>query len=203
MANRLLPLPDSLPPADQQLACLLVTDLVGSTRLARRLPLAHYMALMTDLIQILILHFEAHGGQVLQHQGDAVVCLFTPAQVPAALQSALKAHSRAAQLHLAELLGEQLQLRAGLAVGEVLTGPVGGMVSAYGLPVNLARRLCSAAQPGETLACPSVLPYASAMVLQERAVSGLSGFEDLRTAYSVSAAATDALSAVPGQMKTG
>ena len=102
-----------------------MTDLVGSTRLARRLPLPHYMALMTDLIQILILHFEAHGGQVLQHQGDAVVCMFTPAQVPQALQSALDAHTRAAQLQLAELLGEKLRLRVGLAVGEVLTGPVG------------------------------------------------------------------------------
>ncbi|GGR12083.1 adenylate/guanylate cyclase domain-containing protein [Deinococcus ruber] len=203
MSNRLLPLPDSLSPAAQQIACLLVSDLVGSTRLARRLPLAHYMALMTDLIQILILHFEAYGGQVLQHQGDAVVCMFTTAQVPAALQSALQAHTRTAQLHLAELLGEKLRLRVGVSVGEVLTGPVGGMVSAYGLPVNLARRLCSAAQPGETLACPSVLPYASTSVLQERAVSGLSGFEDLGTAYRVSAAATDALSVAPGHMKTG
>ena len=180
----------------------MVTDLVSSTRLARRLPLPHYMALMTDLIQVLILHFEAHGGQVLQHQGDALVCMFTPAQVPQAIRATLEGHTRASQLVLAQLLGEQLQLRAGLSVGEVLTGPVGGMVSAYGLPVNLARRLCSASQPGETLVCPSVVPHAQGVDLVRQPVRALPDFEDLTHAFRV---CDDSTSAAGGRshMKTG
>jgi class 3 adenylate cyclase len=52
----------------------------------------------------------------------------------------------------------------GLAVGDVITGVVGGQHSAYGLPVNYARRLCDAARPGETLACPDVAPLAGRAV---------------------------------------
>ncbi|WP_425147778.1 adenylate/guanylate cyclase domain-containing protein [Deinococcus sp.] len=203
MNNRLLPLPDTVDPAATAQACLLVADLVGSTRLARVLPLPHYMALMTDLIQVLMLHFEAYGGQVLQHQGDALVCLFSPAQVPAALRAAQGSHVRAGQLRLAEWLGQTLRLRVGLALGEVLTGTVGGTFSTYGLPVNLARRLCSAAEPGETLICPSLLPYVPALKLRERALDGLPGFEELSLAYRVMQGPPTVQKPAEIEMKTG
>ncbi len=204
MNERLLPLPDPLLPLGEHRACLLVTDLVGSTRLARQLPLGSYVALMTDLIQLLILHFEAHGAQVLQHQGDAVVCMWPPEQCAQAAQAALQGHTRAANLSLAALLGLHLELRVGLAVGEVISGPVGGILSAYGLPVNLARRLCSAAKPGETLACPSFPDTVPGVRLVEREVSDLPGFEDLSRVYGVleSTAEQSATGRYSG-MKTG
>ncbi|MGY2892869.1 adenylate/guanylate cyclase domain-containing protein [Deinococcus sp. UYEF24] len=185
MNERLLPLSGPLLPPELHGACLLVADLVGSTRLARLLPLHQYVALMTELIQLLILHFEAHGAQILQHQGDAVVCMWAPEESGRAVRAALDSHARAANLSLAALLGQHLRLRVGLAVGDVISGPVGGTISAYGLPVNLARRLCSAATPGETLACPSLPRYAPAARLGEREVSSLAGFEDLGLVYRV------------------
>lgn len=147
----LLPLPAQ--PTPSQLACLVMVDLVGSTRLAHQLPLDHYMALMAEFVQILILSFEALGGQVLQHQGDAVLALWNEAQVSAGITAALEAHERSARLSLATMLGVRLQVRSGVAVGQVITGMVGGQPSAYGLPVNYACRLCSAAEVGETLVC--------------------------------------------------
>lgn len=185
MPERLLPLPDPLQPPALHGACLLVADLVGSTRLARRLPIHQYVALMTELIQLLILHFEAHGAQVLQHQGDAVVCIWPPSRAAQAVLAAQQSHGRAARLNLAALLGEELRLRVGLAVGEVISGPVGGLPSAYGLPVNLARRLCSAANPGETLTCPALPQYAPGVLVAEREVTALAGFEDLGLVYRV------------------
>ncbi|GGK29704.1 hypothetical protein GCM10008955_24370 [Deinococcus malanensis] len=156
MRELLLPLP-----APQELesiqACLVMVDLVGSTVIAHRLPLSHYMALMTEFVQVMILSFEASGGEVLQHQGDAVLALWPADRTAHAARAALQAHERAARIGLAEMLGLPLQLRAGVAVGEVITGVVGGQPSAYGLPVNYARRLCEASQPGETLACGGVL----------------------------------------------
>jgi adenylate cyclase len=204
MSERLLPLPDPYHQSEVHGACLLVADLVGSTRLARQLPLQHYVALMTELIQLLVLHFEAHGAQVLQHQGDAVVCLWPLAGSHAAVEAALASHDRAAQLGLAGLLGLSLQLRVGLAVGEVISGPVGGTLSAYGLPVNLARRLCSAALPGETLACPELPVAAPGTQLGEREVGNLPGFEDLGRVFTVLDTALGAKSAATRhKMKTG
>lgn len=158
MRELLLPLP---PPQELESirACLVMVDLVGSTGIAHRLPLSHYMALMTEFVQVMILSFEASGGEVLQHQGDAVLALWPADRTPYAAQAALQAHERAARIGLAQMLGVPLQLRAGVAVGEVITGVVGGQPSAYGLPVNYARRLCEASQPGETLACGGVLNH--------------------------------------------
>jgi adenylate cyclase len=185
MNERLLPLPGPFLAPELYPACLLVADLVGSTRLARRLPLHQYVTLMAELIQLLILHFEAHGAQVLQHQGDAVVCIWPGAQAERAAQAGLACHARAANLGIAALLGQTLQLRVGLAVGEVILCAVGGLPSAYGLPLNLARRLSGAALPGETLACPALPMAAPSVQLGEREVCNLTGFEDLGRVYRV------------------
>ncbi|MFB9991722.1 adenylate/guanylate cyclase domain-containing protein [Deinococcus oregonensis] len=150
-SDLLLPLPAQATPS--QLACLVMVDLVGSTRLAHQLPLDHYMALMAEFVQVLILSFEARGGQVLQHQGDAVLGLWHEENVSSGIRAALEAHERSARLSLAALLGVSLQVRSGVAVGQVITGLVGGQPSAYGLPVNYACRLSSAADVGETLVC--------------------------------------------------
>ncbi|MFC3831356.1 MULTISPECIES: adenylate/guanylate cyclase domain-containing protein [Deinococcus] len=173
--TKLLPLPD--PPADTTVACLVLVDLVGSTELAHRLPIQNYMALMTEFVQVMILSLEARGAQVLQHQGDAVLAYWDARHTADACGAALDAHDRAARLSLAELLGVNLRLRSGVAVGEVLTGMVGGQRSAYGLPVNYARRLCDAAGAGETLVCGQVAAMQLPGLLREaRAPLALQGF---------------------------
>ena len=154
MASLLLPLSSS-PVATQQ-ACFVMVDLVGSTALAKNLPVHHYAALMAEFVQLLYLSFEAHGGHVLQHQGDAVLAFWPETQAESAVLAALDAHERVARLGLAGLLGLSLQLRGAVTAGEVITGPIGGQLSAYGLPVNFARRLCGGAQPGQTLVCQNV-----------------------------------------------
>lgn len=147
----LLPLPARR--GQHQQACLVMVDLVGSTRLAHLLPLEDYAALMAEFVQVLILSFEARLGQVLQHQGDAVLALWPAEGTGAGVAAGQETHERAARLALAGALGVGLQVRAGVALGPVVTGWVGGQLSAYGLPVNYARRLCDAAAPGETLVC--------------------------------------------------
>lgn len=202
MSKRLLPFPDPPSPPELHVACVLVADLVGSTRLVRILPLSQYVTLMTELIQLLILHFEAHGAQVLQHQGDAVVCMWPPEASARAVLAALESHARAADLGIAALLGQHLQLRVGLAAGEVISGPVGGLPSAYGLPLNLARRLCSTALPGETLTCPAMRALVPGVALAERRVQHLAGFEDLSTVWTVLTGPEQSLLA-PGPTRAG
>lgn len=198
MSSLLLPLPALQ--GDHLSACLVMVDLVGSTALAHRLPLEHYAALMAEFVQLLILTCEAQGGQVLQHQGDAVLALWPAAHTERAVQAALETHERSARLSLAELLGVQLRVRAGVALGTVVMGPVGGQPSAYGLPVNYARRLCDAAAPGETLVCEEVARQAlPGTRISGRALPPLRGFGPGGQAY----AAQRLLPPVPLPMKTG
>lgn len=140
--------------AARQDVSVLFADVVGSTRLAHGLPLEAYSALMTELLQVLILGCAARGGEVLQHQGDAVVALWPSVQAAYALEAAFEAHGRIASLAAAVRLGLKLQLRVGVASGEVVVGTVGGSLTAYGLPMNLARRLCDATAAGSSLVCP-------------------------------------------------
>lgn len=194
MADLLLPLPPEPPPATP--VCVVLVDLTGSTALAQTLPLNHYMALMTEFVQVMILSFEARGGTVLQHQGDAVLGYWPARRSADACRVALEAHDRAARLGLAALLGAELRLRAGVALGEVIVGLVGGQPSAYGLPVNYARRLCDAARPGETLACTATAQGLGADLLaQPCAPLTLRGFGPACQANRL-------LQAAPAQLQT-
>lgn len=141
---------------DTHFACIVMVDLVGSTHLAHELPLQHYCGLMSELVQLLILCFEAWGGLVLQHQGDAVLAYWPAGQAPQAVRATLEIPERVLNLSLARQLGLKLQVRAGIASGEVVLGLVGTQQTVYGLPLNLARRLCDAAQPNELLVCERV-----------------------------------------------
>lgn len=154
MSQLLLPLPRQAP--EVQRVSVLMTDLVGSTRLARDLPLEGYATLLTEFVQLLILSCEAWGGRVLQHQGDSVVACWPEDHTSQAVRCALDAPPRAARLELARLLGVNLRVRSGLAHGTVVVGEVGSQVTAYGLPLNLARRMCDVATADETLVCAQV-----------------------------------------------
>ncbi|WP_216325725.1 adenylate/guanylate cyclase domain-containing protein [Deinococcus aestuarii] len=195
MTDLLFPLPARRP--DHGQACLVMVDLVGSTRLAHLLPLEDYAALMAEFVQVLVLSFEARGGRVLQHQGDAVLGLWAEGEVGPAVLAGHETHERAARLGLAATLGARLQVRAGVALGAVITGWVGGQLSAYGLPVNYARRLCDAAVPGETLVCGAAAAHLGFPgTLAERPLPPLAGFGPECRAYTVREVGA-------GAMKTG
>lgn len=202
MTDLLLPLPAH--PPDHQTACLVMVDLVESTLLAHRLPLAHYAALMAEFVQVLILSFEVRAGQVLQHQGDAVLALWPAERAAQGVTAALEAHERAARLGLAGALGLDLRVRAGVAVGPVVTGLVGGQLSAYGLPVNYARRLCDAARPGETLVCETAARASQVVGPQlARSLPLLHGFGVDCRAYTVTLPSPLVSPLSQERMKTG
>ncbi len=181
MSDPLLPLPG--PQAHATPACLVLVDLVGSTLMAQTLDLSSYMALMQEFVQVMILTLEARGGQVLQHQGDAVLAWWPAAQGAQACAAAQEAHGRAARLALAGHLGQRLRLRAGISSGDVLMGVVGGQMSAYGLPVNYSRRLCDAAQAGQTLICDDVKQWAPQLQTAPCPPLALQGFGPRCTAH--------------------
>lgn len=154
MSALLLPLPRQA--TETRRVSVLMIDLVGSTRLARDLPLEQYAVLMMEFVQLMILSCEAWGGEVLQHLGDGVLACWPEEMTPQAVRCSLEAPLRASRLGLAGTLGVSLRVRSGVAHGTVAVGTVSNQLTAYGLPLNLARRMCDAARPGETLVCTDV-----------------------------------------------
>ncbi len=130
-------------------------DLVASTKLARSLESDAYFDLMGEILTVLAGEIEAHGGEVLQFQGDAVLAAFgaTDTETNEQESHALRA-LRAAQASLKaiEAFGRRSGLnlcgRAGVDTDLATTGWVSGEFTVFGNVVNHSRRLCSAAEPG-------------------------------------------------------
>jgi class 3 adenylate cyclase len=130
------------------MACVLFTDLVGSTQLMARLGDAAFDDLRGKHFAHLRGALETHHGALVKTTGDGILATFGSAvealAAAVAVQQATEAHGRAA--------GVPLELRAGLALGEVADqeGDV------FGTPVVEAARLVAAARPGQIL-CSAVV----------------------------------------------
>ncbi|GHG01301.1 hypothetical protein GCM10017783_11930 [Deinococcus piscis] len=160
--------------------------MVGSTALAQQLPLPIWGELLgqwsLDILQLL----RGWGGWILPLQGDAALACWPAWQAEAAVGAAQQAHGMTAGLPLAQTLGQSLTLRAGLAAGELTLLPY-QEPRPCGLPLHLAHRLSSVADPGETLLCAEVArtleaqPGSGRSILQRRTVPPLQGFETLQS----------------------
>jgi class 3 adenylate cyclase len=127
---------------------VVVCDVTGSTALAERLDpesLGLVMARWFDAVRAVL---ERHHGLLQKLIGDAVVAVFG---VPVVREDdALRAVRAAAAMQdaVAELdAGQVLEVRTGVATGEVMVGDP--MV--VGEAVQLATRLQASAGPGEVL----------------------------------------------------
>jgi class 3 adenylate cyclase len=153
---------------------VLFVDLVASTRLAKSYQSEEYFDLMGEILTVLAGEIEALGGHIVQFQGDAVLAAFGLVKTHAddALRAvrACKAAIQAVTAYGAKV-GLELEGRAGVDVDEATTGWVGNEYTLFGSVVNLSRRLCSAAQPGEVL-------------VSERCISAINGGAQFAVVHS-------------------
>ena len=124
-------------------ACVLFTDLVGSTELMARVGDAAFDALRNEHFNRLRQAIAHRGGTEIKNTGDGVLATF-PSAVEALAAAVAAQQATEEQARRAEL---DLRLRVGLALGEVAVE--GGDV--FGTPVVEAARLVAAAQPGQIL----------------------------------------------------
>jgi class 3 adenylate cyclase len=118
---------------------VLFTDMEGSTRLIERLGDAQAHALLLRHFAVLRTAVAQHRGHEVKSLGDGLMVVF------AAVGDAVAC---AAQMQAAVAREEQaLGLRIGVHAGE----PVRDGNDYFGTPVVVARRLCDAARPGQTL----------------------------------------------------
>ena len=124
-------------------ACVLFTDLVGSTELMARLGDVAFDHLRNEHFSGLRQAISRRGGSEIKNTGDGILVTFPSAAealaAAVAAQQATEAHARRAEV--------TLQLRVGLALGEVEVDA--GDV--FGTPVVEAARLVAAARPGQIL----------------------------------------------------
>jgi class 3 adenylate cyclase len=147
------------------LAAVLFTDIVGSTPQARRLGDRRWRELLNVHDELARRLVEQQGGQLIKTTGDGILATFDgPGR---AIQCATTLRDR--------LRGIEVQIRAGLHVGEVelRDGDVGGMA------VHIAARVMAVAQPDEILVSRTVrdLVVGSNLVLDDRGTRPLKGVE--------------------------
>ena len=145
------------PPEQQRkLATILFVDVVGSTRMARRLDPEEVVDTMDAALKRLAAPVEAYGGHVTRFQGDGFKAVFglplahenDPEMAIRAGLAIVEASRQIASELAAELSITDFEVRVGVNTGLVAAG---GLTEAedtiMGKTVNLAARLESAAEP--------------------------------------------------------
>jgi class 3 adenylate cyclase len=151
---------------EEREVAVLFVDVVGSTKLAARLPPTEVVGLLNRFFHLVVETVERHGGWVNKFEGDAALCVFgapTKRDDPAgdALSAARELHRR--------LRDELPELEAGIGVsaGPAVAGNVGTEqrfeYTVIGDPVNEAARLCELAKrrPERVLASDAALARTS------------------------------------------
>ena len=143
---------------ERRVMTVLFADLVGFTALCERLTPAFIVAVVNRHFGLQAQTIQAHQGVVDKFIGDSVMAFWGPPFAPQASQASLACRAALAQLavletlrrELPELIGQRqgaprVDLRIGLATGEVVVGNIGSentrSFTVIGDTVNLASRL--------------------------------------------------------------
>ena len=136
------------PEVDSGLRTVMFTDLVGSTEMTARLGDRRAVEIVRAHDGIVRQALAPHGGREVKHTGDGIMAVFEG-------RSAAVACARAIQQGVADYnrdSQEPIQVRIGLHAGE----PVEDSNDLFGATVQLASRLCAAAEPGQILVSATV-----------------------------------------------
>lgn len=123
---------------------ILFTDLEGSTQLLEEVGESAFMVLLTEHDLIIRRALVASRGREVKHTGDGILASFD--EVDRALQCSLAIQDGFGKRNIAAD-GPDLHVRIGIAAGE----PVDHNDDIYGSAVNLANRLCDAADADHIL----------------------------------------------------
>lgn len=172
VARHLISSSSAEPEAAQDLrqVTALSIDLVNSTGLLARLGAEAYAQRLQAYHQICLTCVQAHGGSLDAPQGDDGLMAYFG--FPQALEAAAERALRCAAALPASLATLGVEVRMGMATGQVATAAH----QAFGLDIHLAARLRSEAAPGQTLVAAStrerlrdarsLLPWADALQLR-------------------------------------
>lgn len=159
---------------------ILFTDLEGSTAMTEDLGAAAFMVLLTEHDLIIRRALVAQWGREVKHTGDGILASFDDAANALRCASAIQEGFGA---RAAEGGTPVLRVRIGVAAGE----PVDHNDDIYGSAVNLAARLCDAAQAEQILVSDVVrdLGNQEGFSFHEAGRRSLKGFTDQVSVFAL------------------
>lgn len=159
---------------------ILFTDIVGSTAYGLRLGDEAALSVVLVHDRAVSLALDGGSGRAVKRTGDGSMLAFEDA---AAAVDAAIAIQRRLEIERATAGVPALQVRIGLNLGE----PVAAHDDLYGTAVNLARRICDAAGPGEIHASQAVRDRLDPTVHAPIPIGAraLKGFDDPVAVYEI------------------
>ena len=133
---------------------ILFTQIGNLAEASRRAGDQYAMKLMKSHDEMVQSLLPQHGGRVASHTGEGIMASFGSAV--GALRFASELQKQCAQTP-SEVEGFKPRIRVGITVGE----PVEEHDQLFGFSVNLARRICEKANPGEVLVSTAVREVAT------------------------------------------
>jgi len=121
---------------------VLFTDIAGSTSMTQRLGDAEAMKIIRAHDSLVRREIEARQGRVVKHTGDGTMAAFPAAS--AAIYASM-AIQKAFHVHNQRLPDRPIEVRIGMSAGE----PVDEGQDLFGVAVQLARRVCDAADANQ------------------------------------------------------
>jgi class 3 adenylate cyclase len=157
---------------DPGIRTIMFTDIVDSTGLAQRLGDDGVMALIDVHDKVVREALGASGGREVKHTGDGIMACFLSAVAAARCATQIQ---RALAEHREENSGLPIKVRIGAAAGE----PVENHLDLFGVTVQLAARICSHAQPEQSLVSNVVaeLCIGKGLAFQDMGEVSLKGFD--------------------------
>ena len=152
---------------------IMFTDIESSTEFTQRLGDAKAQEVVHAHNEIVRDALQAHGGKEIKHTGDGIMASFSSSSgalgCAVAVQQAVVAHSEANP-------DTPLAVYIGLNAGE----PIAEDNDLFGTAVQLARRLCDHAEPGQIVAADVVRQLAAGkdFLFSDLGETELRGFED-------------------------
>jgi class 3 adenylate cyclase len=181
-ARRLAGRPDAdLVDGGEAQRVILVTDLIDSTPLTRRVGDRRFVELLREHNRIMRTRLRQFDGVEFKHTGDGIAAWFLTAG--AAIECGLRIQEDIERSNIARP-EDPLYVRIGISAGEVV---VEDERDVYGLAVITAFRVCDHARDGRILVSSDVPPLVreSSFGFTEVGDVVLKGFTDPHTLYAV------------------
>ena len=172
-------------------ATILFADIHGFTELADRLDAETVVEILNRFLSAAVQVVFDHDGLLDKFYGDGLMVVFGPPRVRAddAARALAVAHALHAAARTIDVNGTPLRITIGIATGDVVAGHIGSPkrtdYTVIGDAANLASRLQSAAQPGETYVDEPTYVRVGTKPHAEKLVAKIRGKADPVTIYAL------------------
>lgn len=159
---------------------IVFTDVCGSVAQTYELGDEGHLALLHDHNAVVRTELARHDGREVKHTGDGIMASFTSVSATVAFAIAVQEALHRRNEHAAT----PLRVSIGVSVGEPVTD---GNDDLFGAAVQLAARLCDAAEPGDIAVSLAVreLCMGKQFRFEDRGMIPLKGLPELTHAYAV------------------